>query len=408
MDTGLEWRILRRAPWPELALAVAALLLSGLGAEVYLRRFHPLDATIYRLHPRYLHALIPGGRKLFVHRPGNGGKVLVSVNSSGFRGPELAREKRRPRAVVYGDSFVAAEFSPVEHSFVGRLGAQLADALGTPVEMVNAGVPGYGPDQAALRIEDEIGPLAPDLIVVAVFAGNDFGDLVRNKLFRLDAEAHLVVNAWTLAPQLEREFSRAERLLHQSMLWRGLRSLAAPETGRSTRTTRLLPEGGFSLLMEKRQREFLEYAGGADNEVRQLLGDPYDADLSLAPGSDSARGKRELMEGVLARIAATAGARRVPVLFVFVPSAFDVCDGWQERVDARVFPAYRRDALTSALAEIAERRGLRYVNLYPPFREAGADSLYYRGDEHWNDAGQALAADLTGALVISNGWLRKP
>lgn len=395
-------------PWPELALTAIALLLSGLGAEAYLRRFHPVDATIYRLHPRYLHALIPGGRKLFVHRPENGGKVLVSVNSAGFRGPELARQGRGVRVVVYGDSFAAAEFAPVERSFVFRLGSRLAEAIGVPVEAVNAGVAGYGPDQEALRIEDEIGPLAPDLIVVALFAGNDFGDLMRNKLFRLDADGRLVDNAWTLAPSLEREFARAERLWRESMLLRGLRGLLAPTKRRSTLPGRLLPEGGFPLLLEKRQRESLEYLRNGDNEVRHLLGDPYDADLSLAPGCESARQKQALMERVLLRIAATAGARRVPVVFVFVPSAFDVCDAWEERVDATAFPDYRRDALTSALARIAKRNGLSYLDLYPQFRTAGADSLYYRRDEHWNDAGQALAADLTSALVIAKGWLRTP
>src|SRR5262245_12018295 len=226
---ALECRILRRAPWPELALAAAALLLSGLGAEAYLRRYHPIDATIYTLHPRYLHALVPGARKLFVHRPENGGSVLVSVDSSGFRGPELAPPGNgRLRVVVYGDSFVAAEFSRVERSFVGRLGARLAEAVGQAVEAVNAGVVGYGPDQEALRIEDEIGPLAPDLIVVGLFAGNDFGDLVRNKLFRLDDQGRLAANAWRLAPSLERDFARAARLSSGSMLLRGLGALLAP------------------------------------------------------------------------------------------------------------------------------------------------------------------------------------
>src|SRR6185436_10030947 len=210
---GLEWRILRTPPWPEFALAAAALLLSGLGAEAYLRRFHPIDATIYTLHSRYLHALVPGARKLFVHRPENGGSVLVGIDSSGFRGPELAPPgNARRRVVVYGDSFVAAEFSPVSRSFVSRLGARLAEAAGQQVEAVNAGVVGYGPDQEALRIEDEIIPLAPDLIVVGLFAGNDFGDLMRNKLFRLDDQGRLVANAWTLAPSLERDFARAARL----------------------------------------------------------------------------------------------------------------------------------------------------------------------------------------------------
>jgi hypothetical protein len=188
-----------------------------------------------------------------------------------------------------------------------------------------------------------------------------------------------------------------------SMLLRGLSALLVP---RPAAVDSLLPEGGFPLLLEKRQREYAEYVKDGDNEVRHLLGDPYDADVSLAPGSESALYKEALMERVLLRIAATARSRGVPVLFVIIPSAFDVCDAWEERVDPRVFPGYRRDALTAALARIGERNDLDYLDLYAPFRAAGADSLYYRRDEHWNDAGQELAANLTSALVISKGWLR--
>jgi hypothetical protein len=96
----------------------------------------------------------------------------------------------------------------------------------------------------------------------------------------------------------------------------------------------------------------------------------------------------------------------VPLVFVFIPSAFDVCDGWEDRVDPVAFPGYRREALTDALAEAALRQGLRYVDLFPIFRAAGADSLYLRGDEHWNAAGQDLAAERTAGLVLAERLLR--
>jgi lysophospholipase L1-like esterase len=389
-------------------LAAAALLLSGLGAEAYLRRFHPIGATIYRLHPRYLHALVPGARKLFVHRPANGGaKLLVRVNGDGFLGPELARSRGGPRVVVYGDSFVAAEFSSSAESFVGRLGARLGAALGQPVEAINAGVAGYGPDQVLLRLEDELATLAPDLVVVAVFAGNDFGDLMRDKLFRLGSGGALESRSPRIAPALAREFARAERLGHGSMLLRGLGALAgrrggreSPDSGRSS----LLPEGGFPLLLEKRRREYQQSIVGRDDEVLHLLGDPYDADLSLSPGSESARYKVALMEQVLVRMADAARARGTPVLFVFIPSAFDVCDGW-EHPDAAAFPEYGREALTAALSAIAQRRSLQSLDLFPHFREGGADALYFRGDEHWNAAGQDRAAALAVGRIVAEKWL---
>lgn len=375
-----------------------------------MRRFHPIDATIYRLHPRYLHALKPGARKLFVHRPENGGgKLLVRVNTAGFLGLELARVRRGRRVVVYGDSFVAAEFSPVRESFVARFGTRLAARLGEPVEAVNAGVVGYGPDQVALRLEDELATLEPELVVVAVFAGNDVGDLLRNKLFRLDAQGTLVTRSPRIAPALAREFARAQRLSRGSMLLRGIGQLLnriPVREPRGLRRVSLLPEGGFPLLLEKRQREYEQSIVGGDDEVLHLLGDPYDADVSLAPDSESSRYKLALMEQVLLRMAAAARARNTPVLFVFIPSAFDVCDGW-EHPDSDAFPEYRRDALTGALSALAERHGLAYLDLYPQFRAAGADSLYFRGDEHWNAAGQDLAAGLTARTASSRGWLRR-
>ena len=51
------------------------------------------------------------------------------------------------------------------------------------VQVVNAGVAAYGPDQACLALEADLAAgLDPDLVVLCVFAGNDWGDLLRNKL----------------------------------------------------------------------------------------------------------------------------------------------------------------------------------------------------------------------------------
>jgi hypothetical protein len=399
-------RRVRFFPLPELTLALAAFAGAGLAAEAYLRRFHPIDVSIYRLHPRYLHALVPGARKLFVHLPENGGRrILVTVDGAGFRGAELLSPKHGPRVVVYGDSFIEAETSPLAETYVARLAARLTEGLGQPVEAVNAGVAGYGPDQEALRIDDEIGPLQPDLVVMGVFAGNDFGDLMRDKLFRLGPDGGLATNRWTISPVLRHQFEHAEHVSHGSMLWHGLIHLFGPRAPSPREPRHLLPAGGFPFLLEKRRREYEEFVRHGDNEVRHLLGDPYDADVSLQPHSESARYKKTLMEKVLLHVAETARAHAVPLVFLFIPSALDVCDHWDDRVDPRVFPDYRRDALTGALDGMAARNGLAHLDLYPVFRRAGGDALYLRGDEHWNAAGEDLAAARTTSLVLGLGLL---
>src|SRR6185436_5789593 len=78
------------------------------------------------------------------------------------------------------------------------------------VEVINAGVTAYGPDQACLRIEDEVARLDPDLVVLAVFADNDFGDLARDKIFRLDGDGRLRENHPRLSPKLRATWQHAE------------------------------------------------------------------------------------------------------------------------------------------------------------------------------------------------------
>src|SRR5208282_2438668 len=93
-----------------------------------------------------------------------------------------------------GDSFIQGDFSRTEDTFTERLKAHLSEKMGNRVEVVNAGVAGYGPDQELRRMETELPVLKPNLVIVAIFAGNDFGDLLRDKLYRLSSDGSLQDN----------------------------------------------------------------------------------------------------------------------------------------------------------------------------------------------------------------------
>ena len=170
-----------------LGLLAAASLLAVAGAEWLLRTYAPQAGFVYRLDPRCLYTLAPGTRKLYRNSEPNGGRrVLFVVNSDGFRGDALRRDPGL-RVLVYGDSFVEADYTPLPETFTKRLEARLASALARDVEAVNAGVAGYGPDQALRRFEDEAGEAAPrGGGPGGAYAGNDFGDVLRNRLYRLE------------------------------------------------------------------------------------------------------------------------------------------------------------------------------------------------------------------------------
>ncbi len=386
-----------------LTLVAAELVLSRtLGPQFY---------TPFQLDDRVLYRLIPGAQRVYTLPPINGSlRIHYEINSSGFRGRELAQPGGSQRVVVYGDSFIQGEFSRTEDTFTERLGAHLARRTGKSVEVVNAGVAGYGPDQELRRMEDELAILRPDLVIVAIYAGNDFGDLVRNKLYRLSSDGSLRENPSVLLHEsFARDTARArnEPVL-KKMLRIALDRLGGGQNqifpiGREARRDRV------EANLAQARAEYRQYITDGDNVVRELYRDPYNADVSLSPESESARYKIALMEQIIARMRLTAAAQHVPVLFVLIPTPIDVTDEHETgEIDTVRYPAYRRSGLTDILDQICRRNQFSAVNLFGPFWENRARDLYLKGgDDHWNERGQDFAAELVSNYVTAQGWLRK-
>jgi len=390
-----------------LGLLAVASLLAVAGAEWLLRTWLPQAGFVYRLDPRCLYALAPGTRKLYRNSAANGGsRVLFVVNSDGFRGEELPRDPGL-RVIVYGDSFVEADYTPLRETFAARLGARLASALGRRVEAVNAGVNGYGPDQALRRFEDEAGRLRPAAAVVVVYAGNDFGDVLRNRLYRLE-EGRLVAGGGFVAESLWWQFEDARRRTPFHLL-RGLKRLHKALRRAGARTPVRETRGTYvarSLAMCKDDYRRVVVQG--ERAVEEIFRDPYDADVALAPGSPAAVHKTGLLEAVLGGWRQAGEAARVPVLVVVVPPAIDVCDAFDVEVDRAAYPEYDPARLSLTAAEAARRQGLPLLELFAPFRAAGADRLYNRhDDDHWNAGGQDLAARLAAERILAEGWLSR-
>jgi lysophospholipase L1-like esterase len=381
-------------------VSLGGLVVLEVAAEALLA---PLHRPIYQADPQLIFKFVPGSRSAMVHSPANGGAtILHRINSAGFRGPELRPAGQATRVVVYGDSFIHAFYTPDEETFVAQLGQALSRGLGAPVEAVNAGVSSYGPDQIALKMLQELPALRPDLVIVAVFAGNDYGDLMRNKMFRLDADGALVVNPWKLDPQVQR---RLELSQQESMLKRAARAAMAAR--------RAAPNEApvdMAFLLEEARREYESVVVKRDDIVTNTHIDYYSADVSLTPDSPSARYKVALMKAVLQRIAAVAKEHAVPLAFLFIPHPMDLAEGYDawKPVDRARFPAYDGRNQTAPLEAAAASLGVPYLSLYEPFRAKGPQAHYLRGgDDHWNAAGQQAAAAAMAELVQQRG-LAKP
>jgi lysophospholipase L1-like esterase len=386
------------------AAVVVVTLFLALGAvEAVLRTWYPVRGAIYQLDDRYLYRHIPGSRRL------SGGSVpgvFVQINDAGRRGDESGLARGARRVAVYGDSYIAAEYTPDSQTFAAVLERLLTDKLG-PTEVLNAGVTGYGPDQIALRLADELPALKPELVIVAIYAGNDFGDLLRNKLFRLDERGTLVRNAPVVDASLRRQFE--EPLSWSSIqIVRAVQSLAQRWRSQPPAGPPGPPPERTARRLANRLDEYDSYIVRGDNEVHNLLADEYDADVSLEPESAAARYRIGLLTRVFERIRETTDAAGARLLVLVIPEFCDIGGPCDEVATRKQHPAYREAGLTDAVGLVARHTGLTYLNLFEPFRNAGAIGLYHPADQHWNAAGQELAARLASDAIVSGGLLKGP
>jgi len=116
-------------------------------------------------------------------RPNSRGHIVRSVftiNSRGFRGPEIPAEKGDAyRIVALGESTTfGMTLTPEDRPWPELLEDLIRDRLKPrrPVEVINAGVPGYVLGQNLHRFPTEILPLKPDL-VISYHGINAFPDL---------------------------------------------------------------------------------------------------------------------------------------------------------------------------------------------------------------------------------------
>ena len=342
---------------------------------------------------------------VFERTAANGGdRIRWRTNARGFRGDELAATNI-PRIVVYGDSNVQAVFSKDANTFPEQLESLVSLELGRSVEVVNAGVIGYGPDHYLLRMTIDLPLLQPDLVVMTIFADNDLGDPLRHRLFEV-RDGQLTRRSDHFTYPRSSLVERAQRFARQLSITRAaLKALSA---------IRLLPDAGVGAsdqpdTVAARIRQLDDLAALAFARYRTpgsefLRGDYYDIDVAVAPESEPARAKLSLLAAILSEAKATADRAGVPLLVVIEPSSVDLTtlDPVNHETLARAYESYDRRRLTRSIEELCRSASIDVINLYDTFSHNAPETLYFGdGDSHWNDAGQRLAAETVAPRVTA-------
>jgi hypothetical protein len=172
--------------------------------------------------------------------------VRLRYNRDGFRDEEFppAKDAGELRILCLGDSFVEGVGVEVEKRFCDITERELARRRDGPVLAPNAGQMGTGPREYFHNLVDFGVALEPDLVVVAIFVGNDF--MGGRGLFRLEREVNPRLpepsRAWWASSYVAR--GAAQLVSDETYLVRNLR-------GRSVWEAAYGVPAGRSLYLEK-------------------------------------------------------------------------------------------------------------------------------------------------------------
>lgn len=342
--------LLRRKPWiANLALLAGSLALALGGAELVLRA---LLGDGYEIHPQGLYSADPVVG--YVPTPNFAGTFAreeyehgVRIGESGLRGEDP--RPRRPetyRIVCLGDSFTwglgVADDEAYPHLLEQRLSRRFP---GVDVQVLNAGVPGYGTADELRYFGSRVEALDPDLVIVQFLAENDFNDNRQPALGRVELRDGWLHSAEPPRPQPQRTIDWLKR---HSVLARAV----------SERAGYLAARLGLATATD---------------------GDRFSQ-------ADSARAAR-----LLGEVAALAAARGAASLFVFVTGQTPVVAERPVEV-----------AAARVIKEAARAAGADFLSLTPALRRrTDRFELYYPLDGHWTARGHAAAAEVIGAYIAS-------
>lgn len=297
------------------------------------------------------------------------------------------------RVLVLGDSQTSG-YANNDETYPGRLEeAWQARSPGQTVEVLNAGVDGYGPQQAYLWYRERAAPLDPDLVIFAIYVGNDLSDLAFGDVDGaiIDDEAGRVspfLTPWTWAQLHSELVKRIEPPL-------ALR-LHDPLERFGVQVGPPVPPAGTEPLI----RVMKECHGCWFQSLRQAT--------RAQSHPDQIGRSYDRLETLLRLLHSRVTANGTTLAVLLIPTKNQVEPNDERGAVARAARLLDLDDSVlsyderayAGLREVAQRAGVSVIDPLDDLRaDASGTRLYYRRDWHLNpDGNRALAAAIDRAL----------
>ena len=293
---------------------------------------------------------------------------------------EIKKKPNTFRIVTIGDSFAFSSGGvPRNLLWHTRVADFLHAKLGVPVEDINLGLPGAGPRLEKRMFEVEGARLSPDLVLVEFFVGNDLTDEydVRSRLKRASYVARLI-DAGIKLPQLLRTvwFGRKD--------WTPGYAVWAPGAYSYDRTSLSFPLDRFLTIEKNRAALFL------DSKKEWM-------DTRIGEVAD-----------VLARLQQSIAAHGAKTVFIVIPDELQVNDVLNKKISALLGTGtvLHTESVQADVMKAFAARGIPAIDLLPDLKAFALvhSSPYRPQDTHWDDRGNAIAAEAISRYIEGADW----
>jgi hypothetical protein len=361
----------RMRSWMLNVLLAAGALSLALGvSELAVRLLAPQPIGLSH-QDRYGLALHYPGITRFLPQYGH----AVSFNSVGMRDREHTFEKPAGtfRILLLGDSFMEALQVPADSMLATLMERDLSRETGRPVEVVNAGVSGWGTGDELRYLTRYGRAYHPDLVVVAMTLHNDISDNLRREWYTT-RDGALVDRDPRPLPWLQFKVL-------------GLKAFLATHVEI------------YQLLRRGRHRGDMQQAAQALNtHVIKLLTVPSPPDIVSG---------WQLTDRLLEAIRDTSKAVGAPMALILLPLRVQLADTTFVHFAKRAGRPLDRMSMyqpQTMIRGMADSLHVPVTDLLPAFRQWTAIDkapLYLDWDGHWNDAGHRLAANVVVQDLIA-------
>lgn len=313
--------------------------------------------------------------------------VRDRVNSLGMNDVErtVAKVAGMRRILVLGDSFVFGQGVRKDRSLTSLLDSWLPE-----VEVLNAGVPGYGLEQEYVYFKERGRRFEPDLVLVGFFMNDLHG--VGTMTDERD-EAGLPVAFRTKPEVLERARRREPQGLKQHLTaWLRRHSLlftfarSRLHTMQAVRAGSVRVPGQHEIAVEGVPDKYCIFERALDAELEARWDLAYRTFDSLKASVEASGGRLAIFS---------------------IPAPFQVSDeefeGWAAHRDLDISQLSRNQPFRMVM-DWCERSATPCLDLLETFEGVERDDFYFRYDLHWTPEGHRRAAETLRSFLRELGF----